>query len=64
MICGNSTRDNDFKLKVHGFRVDIRKRNFMMMLVRLKNQLLRKAVYSTSLEMFKARLVGALNNLE
>jgi len=52
-----------FKLKQHGFRLDIRKVFFTMMVVKRWNGLLREVVEAPSLETFKARLDGALCNL-
>ncbi|KFP98567.1 hypothetical protein N329_12298, partial [Haliaeetus albicilla] len=54
---------NSFKLKEGRFRLDIRKKFFMMRVVRYWNKLPREAVDAPSLEMFKARLDVALSNL-
>ncbi|KFW64555.1 hypothetical protein AS28_12792, partial [Pygoscelis adeliae] len=54
---------NGFKLKEGKFRFDIRKKFFTMRVVRHWNRLPREAVDAPSLEMFKARLDGALSNL-
>ncbi|KFP11825.1 hypothetical protein Z169_11871, partial [Egretta garzetta] len=54
---------NDFKLKEGRFRLDIRKKFFTMMVVRHWNRLPREVVDVPSLEVFKARLDGALSNL-
>jgi len=51
------------KLKEGRFRLDRRKKFFTTMVVRHWNRLLREAVDAPSLEMFKARLDGALSNL-
>ena len=55
--------DNSFKLKEGRFRSDIRKKYFTMRVVRHWNRLPREAVDGPSLEVFKARLDGALSNL-
>ncbi|KFR06812.1 hypothetical protein Y956_10102, partial [Nipponia nippon] len=54
---------NGFKLKEDRFGLDIRKKFFTMRVVRHWNRLPREAVDAPSLEMFKARLDGALSNL-
>ncbi|KFM01049.1 hypothetical protein AS27_08416, partial [Aptenodytes forsteri] len=54
---------NGFKLKEGRFRLDIRKKLFTMRVVRHWNRLLREVVDAPSLEVFKARLDGALSNL-
>ncbi|KFP66145.1 hypothetical protein N322_11749, partial [Cariama cristata] len=54
---------NGFKLKEGRFRLDIRKKFFTMRVVRHWNRLLREIVDAPSLEVFKARLDGALGNL-
>ena len=50
-------------LKENRFRVDIRKRLYTVRVVRHWNMLPREAVDAPSLEVFKARLDGALSNL-
>ncbi|KFQ94621.1 hypothetical protein Y956_02233, partial [Nipponia nippon] len=52
-----------FKLKEGSFRLDMRKKFFTMRVVRHWNRLPREAVDAPSLEVFKARLDGALSNL-
>ncbi|KGL94596.1 hypothetical protein N301_10798, partial [Charadrius vociferus] len=51
------------KLQEGRFRLDIRKKFFTVRLVRHWNRLPREAVDAPSLEVFKARLDGALSNL-
>ncbi|KFP99466.1 hypothetical protein N329_02817, partial [Haliaeetus albicilla] len=54
---------NGFKLKEGRFRFDVKKNFFTMRVVRHWNRLPREAVDAPSLEVFKARLDGALSNL-
>ncbi|KFW65554.1 hypothetical protein AS28_04714, partial [Pygoscelis adeliae] len=54
---------NGFKLKEGRFRLDTRKKFFTMRVVRHWHRLPREAVDAPSLEVFKARLDGALSNL-
>ncbi|KGL98751.1 hypothetical protein N301_02646, partial [Charadrius vociferus] len=54
---------NGFKLEEGRFRIDIRKKFFTLSVVRHWNRLPREAVDAPSLEVFKARLDGALSNL-
>ncbi|KFQ71102.1 hypothetical protein N335_07591, partial [Phaethon lepturus] len=57
------TRGNGFKLKEGRFRLDIRKKFFTVRVMRHWSRFPRAAVDSSFLEVFKARLDGALNNL-
>jgi len=57
------TTCNGFKLKENRFRLDIRKKFFTARVVRHWHRLPGEAVDAPSLEMFKARLNGALSNL-
>ncbi|KFP09301.1 hypothetical protein Z169_01553, partial [Egretta garzetta] len=54
---------NGFKLKEGRFRLYIKKKFFTMKVVRHWNRLPREAVDAPCLEVFKARLDGALSNL-
>ncbi|KFQ98395.1 hypothetical protein N306_11736, partial [Opisthocomus hoazin] len=54
---------NGSKLKQGRFRLDIRKEFFTMRVVKHWNRLPREAVDAPCLEVFKARLDGALSNL-
>ena len=56
------TRGNDFKLKEGRFGLDIRGEFFTKRVVRCWHRLPREAVDAPSLEVFKARLDGALGN--
>ncbi|KAJ7411987.1 hypothetical protein WISP_99865 [Willisornis vidua] len=61
--CSDRTRGNGFKLKESSFRQCIRKKFFTVRVVRLWNRLPKEAVGALSLQVFKARLDGALSNL-
>ncbi|KFP96677.1 hypothetical protein N329_04344, partial [Haliaeetus albicilla] len=54
---------NGFKLKEGRFRLEMRKKFFTTRVVRHWNRLPREAVDAPSLEVFKARLDGALSSL-
>jgi len=62
-VCSDRTRRNGCKRKEGQFRLDIRKKFFTMSVVRHWNRLPREAMDVPSLELFKARLDGALSNL-
>ena len=57
------TRSNAFKLKEGRCRLDIRKKCFIMRVMKHWNGLPREVVEAPSLETFQARLEGALSNL-
>ena len=62
-MCSDRTRGNGFKLKEGRFRLDIRKKFFTMRVVKHLHRLPREAVDAPSLEVFKARLDGALSKM-
>jgi len=62
-LCCDRTRGNGSKVKVGRFRLDIRKKFFTMRVVKHWHRLSREAVDAPSLEVFKARLDGALSDL-
>ena len=60
--CGDRARGNGFKLRKGRFRLDIRKKFFILRVMRHQNRLPRE-VDTLFLEAIKARLDGALGNL-
>ncbi|KFR04177.1 hypothetical protein N306_00734, partial [Opisthocomus hoazin] len=62
-VRSDRTRGNGSELKEGRFRLDIRKKFFTMRVVKHWHRLPREAVAASSLEVFKARLDGALSNL-
>lgn len=61
--CSDRTRGNGLKLKEGRFKLDNRKEFFTVRIARHWNMLPRHIVDLPSLEVFKGRLDGALNNL-
>ena len=61
--CCDRTRSNGFSLKQGSFRLHTRKTFFTMRIVKHWNRLPREVVDAPSLETFKVRWDGALNNL-
>jgi len=62
-VCNDRTGGDGCKLKEGRFRLDIRKKIFTMRVAKHWHMLPREAVAAPSLEVFKARLDGALSNL-
>jgi len=62
-VCSDRTRGNGCKLKEGRFRLDIRKNFFTMRVVKPWHRLPRESVAASSLEVFRAKLDGALSNL-
>jgi len=61
--CSDRMRGSGFKLQEGRFRLDIRKKFFTVGVVRHWNRLPGEVANAPSLEVFKARLDGALSNL-
>ena len=62
-VDNSRTRANGFKLKEGRFRLDVRGKLFTMRVVRCWNRLPEEVMDAPSLEVFKARLDGALGSL-
>ena len=62
-VDNDRTRGNSFKLKEGRFRLDVRGKLSTGRVVRSWNRLPREVVDALFLEVFKARLDGALGNL-
>jgi len=61
--CCYRTRHNGSKLKEERYRLDVRKKDFMMRVVKPWQRLPREVVAAPSLGTSQARLDGALSNL-
>lgn len=59
--CKDRTRDDGFKLQETRFRLDIRKKLFTMRMMRHWSKLPREVVDAASLELFEARVDGAVS---
>jgi len=62
-VCSDRTRGKGFKLKEGEFILDLRKKFFARRVVRHWHRFPRAVVHAPSVNVFKAKLDGALSNL-
>lgn len=62
-MCSDRTRGESFKLKESRLKLDIRKKLFIVQVLRNKKKLPREAVDASAQEVFKTRLDRALSSL-
>lgn len=62
-MCSDRTRGESFKLKESRLKLDIRKKLFIVQVLRNKKKLPREAMDASAQEVFKTRLDRALSSL-